>query len=319
MNRRVGITAGIAGAVAAAAVARRRVATAPVEAGEPLLCFADLDPECFAVGTDDGAELQVAAVGPEGGPLVVLAHCWMGTQEFWGPVAATLVDADFRVVAYDHRGHGRSTTGLDPISIDRLGSDLVAVLDHVATPGAVLVGHSMGGMAIQAAVVSHPRVLEELGGIVLVATSARPSPVRLPTTVAHRLLGESASARIARRSPTSSGRAFGPGATAEQLKATHEAVVATPGATRAECLVAISHMDLRDRLAHLSVPTRVVVGSHDRLATPAKSRQLTDLIPGAQMSLLDGIGHMVPLEAPAAVVAAVRSLSPTTTPTGSFH
>jgi pimeloyl-ACP methyl ester carboxylesterase len=313
VNRRAGVAAGISVAAVAAAIARR-TATAPVEAGKQLVCFADLDPECFTVETDDGAELQVAAVGPESAPLVILAHCWMGTQEYWGPVAAMLVDDGFRVVAYDHRGHGRSTNVSDPITIDRLGSDLVAVLDHVATPGAVLVGHSMGGMAIQAAVVSHPRILDELFGIVLVSTSARPMALRVPGTVADRILGESASARIARRSPTSTGRAFGPGATAEQLKATNEAVVSTPGATRAECLVAISHMDLRDRLGHLAVPTRVVVGSHDRLANPAKSRQLTDLIRGAQMSLLDGVGHMVPLEAPDAVVAAVRSLHSSTVP-----
>jgi pimeloyl-ACP methyl ester carboxylesterase len=280
--------------------------------------FADLGPKYSTVGTDDGAELHVAEAGPEGGPLVVLAHCWTGTHEFWGPVATTLVDDGFRVVAYDHRGHGRSSTGGDSISIDRLGSDLVAVLDQVATPGAVLVGHSMGGMAIQAAVVGHPRILEDLVGIVLVSTSARPTALRVPGAVAGRLVGESASARMARRSPASSGRAFGPGATAEQLEAVHDATAATPGTTRAECLVAISQMDLRARLGHLAVPTRVVVGSRDRLAPPAKSRQLTDLIPGAQMSFLDGVGHMVPLEAPAAVVAAVRSLDTTIAAVRSF-
>jgi pimeloyl-ACP methyl ester carboxylesterase len=77
-------------------------------------------------------------------------------------------------------------------------------------------------------------------------------------------------------------------------------------------------MDLRGRLGHLAVPTRVVVGSHDRLAPPGKARQLTDLIPGAELSFLDGVGHMVPLEAPAAVVAAVRSIDPAIAPVRSF-
>jgi pimeloyl-ACP methyl ester carboxylesterase len=260
--------------------------------------FVDLGPKYFTVGTDNEAELHVAAAGPENGPLVVLARCWTGTHEFWGPVATTLVDDGCRVVAYDPRGHGRSSTGGDSISIDRLGSDLVAVLDQVATLGAVLVGHSMGGMAIQAAVVGHPRILEDLVGIVLVSTSARPTALRVPGAVADRLVGESASARMARRSPASSGQAFGPGATTEQLEAVHDATAATPGTTR--------------------VPTRVAVGSHDRLAPPAKSRQLTDLIPGAQMSFLDGAGHMVPLGSPAAVVAAVRSLDTTIAPVRNF-
>jgi pimeloyl-ACP methyl ester carboxylesterase len=240
----------------------------------------------------------------------------MGTHDFWGSVASALVADGFRVVAYDQRGHGRSTSGDDPITIDRLGSDLVAVLERVGDAGAVLVGHSMGGMAVQAAVTGHPRILDDLAGIVLVSTAARPAVLPVPGAVAARLVGERASVRIARRSPTSTRRAFGPGATAEQMTAVHDAMVATPGTTRADCLVAISRLDLRTPLGHLTVPTRVVVGSHDRLTPPARSRQLTDLIPGAQMSFLDGVGHMVPLEAPDAVVAAVRSIDPTTFPVG---
>ena len=69
-------------------------------------------------------------VPPTGsGPRSSSPHCWTGTGAMWAPVARRLIDAGHRVVLYDQRGHGESTTGRAPISVERLGDDLAAVLD----------------------------------------------------------------------------------------------------------------------------------------------------------------------------------------------
>ncbi|QGG94032.1 alpha/beta fold hydrolase [Actinomarinicola tropica] len=102
------------------------------------------------ITTADGAELALHVAGPADGPLVVLVHCWTGAKELWAPTARRLVHLGHRVVLYDQRGHGSSTWGDGVSDVDRLGDDLATVLAHVDALDAVVAGHSMGGMSIQA-------------------------------------------------------------------------------------------------------------------------------------------------------------------------
>jgi pimeloyl-ACP methyl ester carboxylesterase len=128
-------------------------------------------PEELAVTTPDGARLAVWDVGS--GPSVVLAHCWGGSHAVWVPVARRLVESGHRVVLYDHRGHGASSRGTAPLSLETLAQDLAAVLEARDVDDAVLAGHSMGGMAIMALATHHPEVLAQRArAIVLLATAA---------------------------------------------------------------------------------------------------------------------------------------------------
>lgn len=139
-------TAMVAGAAAVAATRRW------VRADDP--CRTDGDPlaeaDSFKVTTDDGAVLDGLAAGPEGGPVVVLSHCWTGNRSVWAPVAGRLAGRGHRVVLYDQRGHGASTLGTAEATIARLGADLGQVLEAVDARDAVVAGHSMGGMTIMA-------------------------------------------------------------------------------------------------------------------------------------------------------------------------
>ncbi len=306
----------VAGTVGVAALATgrsraRHAASLPPGPPPSTVGFADLGAEASTVTTDDGAELHVVDLGPASAPTVVLSHCWMGNHQIWAGVAEGLAATGHRVVAYDQRGHGASSVGSAPMTIERLGDDLDAVLKARDIEDAVLVGHSMGGMAVQALAADHPDTVKRMRGLVLVSTATRPSHISAPAGLAHRVIGEPASQRLSSRGPKALRRTFGPAADRGHLDTMHAAMVATPGKTRADCLIAISRMDYRARLGHVSTPTRVVVGSEDRLTPPARSRQITELIAGARMTFLDDIGHMVPLEAPEAVLAAIDSLHPT--------
>lgn len=306
--------AGAALGVAVMANRRERARhAASLPAGPPPspVHFTDLGATASKVETNDGASLHVVSAGPADGPTVVLSHCWMGNLELWSAVAQQLVADGHRVIAYDQRGHGSSSVGSADITIERLGDDLNSVLADLEVDDAVLVGHSMGGMAVQALAADHPETIKQMKGMVLVSTATKPSRIAAPAGLAHRVIGESASGRLKRRGPKALGRTFGPAADPGHLDTMHDAMLATAGKTRADCLVAISRMDYRHRLGQISAPTRVLVGSEDRLTPPARSRRITDLIRGAEMTFLDDIGHMIPLESPDAVVAAIGSLAPT--------
>ncbi len=64
---------------------------------------------------------------------MVLPHCWGCTHAIWVPVARRLVESGHRVVLYDQRGHGASSRGTAPLSIETLADDFAAVLTGPAT------------------------------------------------------------------------------------------------------------------------------------------------------------------------------------------
>ena len=105
-----------------------------------------------AVRGADGTRLHTQVFGPPDGYPIVLAHGFTCAIRLWGYQIADLA-ADYRVIAFDHRGHGSSgVPRRGGYSLSHLASDLDAVLEATLGPGerAVLAGHSMGGIAITA-------------------------------------------------------------------------------------------------------------------------------------------------------------------------
>lgn len=104
------------------------------------------------VHSADGTRLHTEVFGPKNGYPIVLAHGITCSLQVWHEQINNL-SRDFRVIAYDHRGHGRSgVPAPSAYSLDHLAADLDAVLAAVLRPGerAVVAGHSMGGIAISA-------------------------------------------------------------------------------------------------------------------------------------------------------------------------
>lgn len=261
------------------------------------------------VVTADGAELALRTAGPHGAPLVVLVHCWTGAKELWGPVARRLVRDGCRVALYDQRGHGASSWGEGLPDIDRLGDDLAAVLAHVDARDAVVVGHSMGGMSIQAYVGRHGEDAHvRLRAAVLAATAARTFGRELPPGLAERILGDVAPSwtRTGRVGTALARRSLGAGAVPAHAVAVRDLLHATPGPTRVSCLLAMARMDLRPGLTAVDVPATVLVGTRDVLTPRRSARHLVAAWPGATMRVLPEAGHMLPIERPDEIVEAIQ-------------
>ena len=262
-----------------------------------------------SVRTDDGAELSVTVLGPDPAPTVVLAHGWTNARRVWAPVAHELVRAGRRVVLYDQRGHGTSTTGDGGFTIERLGSDLRAVLEAVDARDVTLVGHSMGGMTIQSLVSHHPSVVaDRVDAIVLVATAAS-GLGRNPRSDARAAKAIEAKA-LASLLSTRAGTAFFRGAFGRRVRKAdlvfaQETFLGTSATARSGWLTAMLAMDLRTGIATIGVPTTILIGSEDKLTPPDRAAELAATIPGARLVRLDGVGHMLPLEAPKEVAEAV--------------
>ena len=96
-----------------------------------------------------GSVLHYWVTGLEGAPLIVLVHCATMDHHTFDAQVPPLVEAGYRVLTLDLRGHGQSTPIGEAINISVLADDLKAILDEIGVEQAILVGHSFGGFVIQ--------------------------------------------------------------------------------------------------------------------------------------------------------------------------
>ena len=270
------------------------------------------------VTTHDGGTIHVIERGA--GRPVVLLHGVTLQAEVWAPLLHLLADR-FRVLAVDVRGHGRSQVGDDGVGRMAAAHDLVTLLEHLDLRGAVLVGHSMGGMIIGEACTRHPDVVaERVAGLVLMNTAVSGLVPRasLPAVRAAR---ERANARV------SAGRGLPRlvGDNNRSLIATRAAFGARPSGAAVEQARRMGRevdlqyyiplwADLLDYdgeagLEAFDGPALVLVGSLDRLTPPAKARRLAAHLGDAELHVIGAAGHQLLQERPREVSALIRQLT----------
>ncbi|MFD7707391.1 alpha/beta fold hydrolase [Streptomyces sp. NPDC059785] len=308
-----------------------------------------------SVMTEDGAELAVYTHEARGAAAtVLLCHGWTVTAQDWRPHidALTRPRAGFpavRAIAYDQRGHGRSGRGTAPLDMALLGRDLSRVLTE-AVPGdgpLILIGHSMGGMAVQQLAAHRPALLgTRVTGVGLFSTCL--NEVTEGLTVPDTLPGTAALRRLARarrrvadgllRSPRSARTVhrlltgplshpntaplwravFGAGPHTDSVREGARAFRDIPATAIAEFYAALTTHDCAGLLGALAgVPTRVLVGALDCVTPPAQARRLAADIPGAALQTVPGQGHDLPYERPVLVVETVHALLRESARTGS--
>ncbi len=204
-----------------------------------------------------------------------------------------LVD-HFRILAYDHRGLGRSTTTDALPSMADFGRDLVLLLDHVGWTSCAAVGVSFGGMVLQEAAVTAPTRFER--AVLACTSSGGNGGSSYPL---HELVGLDADERRARWVDALDTRNVDPERRALVLSVVEalDAERATSEQTAGEVaqLLARRDHDCWDRLPAMTMPTLVAAGRYDGIAPPANQEALLDRLPEARIEWFEG-GHAFFLE-----------------------
>lgn len=277
------------------------------------------------VPTRDGGSVHVVDSGEPsrpGGRPVVLLHGVTLQWWVWSALIKRLRECH-RVVAWDMRGHGASVAGTEGVTLEAAASDLAAVLEHLSLRDVIVIGHSMGGMVLGRFAVQHPDELHgRCAGAVFLATSGAPVSINglagglaalstlvgriTETTIRHPRLqyhwnDTNVAALLVRG-------AFGRSASGRMVDDVRRMLAETNPTTLAQAGASISAHDVCGELAHVEVPTVVVVGTQDRLTPPAHAEMLAESIPGAELVVLPGIGHQVMQEDPAALCRVVEQL-----------
>ncbi len=295
-----GVTAGIGGAVYAGqrALAARLRHQADPDAADPLIPSFD---EAIRIDCHDAGSLYVITRGD--GPPVLFAHGVTLSSRVWAKQFHSFPEAGFRAIAFDGRGHGESTVGESGHSIDNLAEDVRSVVEHLDLRDAILVGHSMGGMAVQAFVTGHPEVaLDRVAGIVLMSTAAR-----AVTSDARRLRGglERMTSAVPNVGAIMRQRnfgllvarmGFGDSPHPSHVEVTRQMLAECSRETLRDASRAMLSLDLTPRLPSITLPTLVLVGTADMLTPPRDARQIASLIPNADLVEFTGAGHMLMYE-----------------------
>lgn len=243
--------------------------------------------------------------GPEGAPVVVLSGS-LGTElGVWDAQVAALAGR-FRVVRYDHRGHGRSPVPRGPYALEDLGRDLLALLDRLGLERVSLCGLSLGGLVGMWAASEAAQRFERL---ILACTSSRFAPPEQwherAATVRARGVAAVADAVLGRWF-TPAFRARAP----ETVERMARMLVSTPAEGYAGCCEALAAADARARLRAIRAPTLVIAGANDPATPPDRARLMKDEIREAELVVLPEAAHLASVECPEAFTEAlVRHLT----------
>lgn len=250
--------------------------------------------------TSDGTRIAYRWDGPEDAPVLVLANSIATTLHMWDGTIPAL-SARFRVLRYDFRGHGASDAPAGDYSLDRLGRDVLELLDALRVQHAHFLGLSLGGFVGQWLGIHAP---ERIDRLILSNTFAQ--------------LGEAAyfNARIAelRSAPDMAASARGflanwfPARMLESPDAVVEAframVETTPPQGLAGSFAAVRDADLRRTVSLITRPTLVIAGSNDTVSNVGHGEHIAAAVPGARLLVLPTV-HLPNIEQPAQYEQAV--------------
>lgn len=237
------------------------------------------------------ATLGFDTYGPADAPALVVGAALGTTHSTWRHLISQL-SGEYRVIAYEHRGHGRSDLPAGTPEIADLGQDVLALLDRLSVPSFHYVGTSLGGLVGLWLAANQPARVASLG-LVGVAAHLPPAQAWWDRAALVRTDGTKAlSALLAGKWFSDDFRATHPATVAEVLGE----VEATPAEGYAACSEAVATMDLRAALPGIAVPSAVIVGSDDPSTPPEQCQLVADRIPGARLHVLPGARHLAGVE-----------------------
>jgi 3-oxoadipate enol-lactonase len=247
----------------------------------------------------DGCPINVEVEGPQGAPVLMLSNSLGTTLHMWDAQVAPFTQ-HFRLVRYDRRGHGKSGVPKGPYTMERLGRDVLAVLDGLGVKKINWCGLSMGGMVGQWLGANAPERVERL---VLTNTSSF-FPDKNGWNERLKLVEEKGIAAFA---APNMARWFTKGfleREPQKVAGIQAMFAATPLEGYLACGAAVRDMDHRDLLPRIKAPTLVIAGKHDGATPPEANEYISKHIPDAKFALVDA-AHLSNIEQSEAYTKAV--------------
>jgi 3-oxoadipate enol-lactonase len=232
--------------------------------------------------------------GPPDAPVLVLSSSLGTTLELWDVNVGALADR-FRLLRYDHRGHGASPLQEGPYTVAVLAGDVLELLDEHGLERVSFCGLSLGGAV---GLWLGAFGAERIDRLVVACSSARFGPpegwleravtVRSEgvSPIAETVVGRWFTKDFARREP-------------DLVDHYRRMLEATPPEGYADCCEAIAAWDFRKSLGEVRVPSLVISASDDPSTPVEHGRLIAESVPGAELAIVDGAAHLANVAQPA--------------------
>lgn len=233
----------------------------------------------------DGLRLSILEAGT--GEPIIFVHGVVTTSNIF-PKYVAAYSPEFRGIAVDLRGYGDSEKPATGFTIDQFSKDLIKLADALHIHKAVWVGVSMGGMILQRLALDHP---DRVRALVLVSTTdgAMILDDDIPTIGAPRDYNDVSKNMIVESFPQDTpSKIYQP--LLDRISTWNATVIK-------EALTSMSLFNVHGRLTRITVPTLIMVGAKDGVATPSIAKGMQSQIPGAQLVEFD-TGHFMMAEDP---------------------
>lgn len=249
------------------------------------------------IDTDSG-KLFVSQHGPRGAQAIVGIGGWIGSSELWAE-PFSLLSAQWRTIAYDHRGSGLSPAPVESINYDNLVADVFRVMDACGLERCVLAAESAGALTALGAALARP---ERISHLVIV------------DGMYHRGLAPDQDMFLQglRGAYPATLEKFVqlcvPEPDCEHIKAWGRQIL---NRAQPEAAIALrmlnSEIDIRDRLAQITQPTLILHGEKDVIVPLERAQELAAAIPGSALTVLAGAGHVPTLTFPGKIAEAIAA------------
>lgn len=251
----------------------------------------------------NGIEINYEVHGRVGAPWLVLSHSLACSVRMWDPQIAAL-KPDYRILAFDTRGHGASEAPKGAYTLELLADDLFFLLKELKIGKAHYCGLSMGGMIGQTFALKYPGVFQSL---TLADTTSR-YPAEAAALWAERIRTAESKGMEPLAQPTLERWFTAPfrEKNPSVVGAVRELIVATPVAGYIGCSHAIPKINLTARLKEIKCPILVIVGDQDPGTPPAMAQEIHDNAPGSKLVVLPQAAHLANLEQPEGFTRALR-------------
>jgi pimeloyl-ACP methyl ester carboxylesterase len=234
-----------------------------------------------------------------GDPPLLAVGGWIGTWQVWRQ-PLEILSRSHRCIAYDHRGSGQSLAEASELHLEGLVDDIFKVMDAMHVDRCWLAGESHGGFIAASAVLRHP---SRFLGLIIVSS----------TPFLEEISQDNRRATFADRLETDADTTLRrfiqgciPEADSDHLRRWLRSILAEAEPQYGPALMRQMAVDLRDRLSELCLPTLVIHGKQDVIVPPEGGKAFAAGIAGAQLLVLDGVGHVPTMTRPIEVASAIE-------------
>lgn len=235
--------------------------------------------------------------GPDDAPVIIFIHGFPLNKSMWDKQAAALKN-NYRVIAYDIRGHGNSEAGDEDFSIDLFVNDLISLMDKLKLFEVMLCGLSMGGYIALKAIEKFPKRFDSLvlSDTQCIADTLEDKQKRLKAIENIKENG------VEQYADLSIKNLFAPGSfttRVEEIAAVRNMIINTSVQSLCKTLIALAvRRETCSNLYKIEVPVLIMAGQEDKITPPDAARLIRENIQFSRIRILEHAGHIANMENP---------------------